>query len=591
MAAGILAPNIETGSGRKLEILRGKGKSKIAVGHPLVHARTPLALLINSQQMFHPGVTARLDGIVEMYRPAEKKKTATIWVELVDRWHNVFQQHGPITLPVIVPSDNNGPTNPLAEIPHHTISSGRLTACSTYHNFGIFIGPILTVIAADCSIQLRVTSLDQTIMSASNRGLMMVAFYPYFVSCSESATLLDVVAHINHIRDVAGVDHVGIGAGYDGINITPLGLEDVSRYPFLLAELLGSGKWTESDLHKLIGRNLIRVFQEVEQLALVVFCASTKLAASYRSLFSPLCVTSPNVLFLSDAGSKSVSSGKHARTVRLLPSQQGDPGSIPGRVTPGFSQIGIIPDDAAGRRLFYEISHYPRSCNPVLLRNHFTIIRYQDLDIKISTNLSFLSGAARPPMTTLISGEPVKWHCDSSLLVCTDRPSIPRRGTRETIRTGFRDDRACGSSICVCKHGSSLSAPSAIPASTTYCSSQVPVAAMMRGTSDMEIQILCHRLLRRIPLLLAVPRWFHPCLAAPWHISPCDRLVSPGKRDASRPPAAAAARNCVVRKLPMACGITSKLLAKNYKIIPEREHEPSQEQNIKVCATRRHTVV
>ncbi|XP_063235967.1 dipeptidase 1-like [Bacillus rossius redtenbacheri] len=101
---------------------------------------------------------------------------------------------------------------------------------------------------------------------ASNRGLMMVAFYPYFVSCSESATLLDVVAHINHIRDVAGVDHVGIGAGYDGINITPLGLEDVSRYPFLLAELLGSGRWTEADLHKLIGHNLIRVFHEVEQV-------------------------------------------------------------------------------------------------------------------------------------------------------------------------------------------------------------------------------------------------------------------------------------------------------------------------------------
>nr|CAD7432315.1 unnamed protein product [Timema monikensis] len=75
-----------------------------------------------------------------------------------------------------------------------------------------------------------------------------------------------VSAHINHIREVAGVDHVGIGAGYDGINITPLGLEDVSRYPYLLAELLGTGRWTQSDLHKLIGRNLIRVFHEVQQV-------------------------------------------------------------------------------------------------------------------------------------------------------------------------------------------------------------------------------------------------------------------------------------------------------------------------------------
>ncbi|XP_069694752.1 dipeptidase 1-like [Periplaneta americana] len=101
---------------------------------------------------------------------------------------------------------------------------------------------------------------------AENGGLMMVAFYPHFISCSESATLHDVVAHINHIRDVAGVDHVGIGAGYDGINITPLGLEDVSRYPYLLAELLGSGRWTEADLQKLAGKNLIRVFKKVEEV-------------------------------------------------------------------------------------------------------------------------------------------------------------------------------------------------------------------------------------------------------------------------------------------------------------------------------------
>ncbi|GLV43855.1 uncharacterized protein CBL_11565 [Carabus blaptoides fortunei] len=101
---------------------------------------------------------------------------------------------------------------------------------------------------------------------AVNGGLVMVSFYPYFISCSETATMQDVVAHINHIRDVAGVDHVGIGAGYDGINLTPLGLEDVSRYPYLLAELLESGRWSEDDIQKLAGRNLIRVFQQVEKV-------------------------------------------------------------------------------------------------------------------------------------------------------------------------------------------------------------------------------------------------------------------------------------------------------------------------------------
>ncbi|EDV93616.1 dipeptidase 1 [Drosophila grimshawi] len=99
---------------------------------------------------------------------------------------------------------------------------------------------------------------------AINGGLVMVAFYPHFVSCSGQATLHDVVAHINHIRDVAGIDHVGIGAGYDGVNLVPKGLEDVSKYPHLFAALLESDKWSEGDIAKLAGRNLIRVFKEVE---------------------------------------------------------------------------------------------------------------------------------------------------------------------------------------------------------------------------------------------------------------------------------------------------------------------------------------
>ncbi|XP_047004681.1 dipeptidase 1-like [Schistocerca americana] len=100
----------------------------------------------------------------------------------------------------------------------------------------------------------------------ANGGIVMVAFYPHFVSCSESASLVDVAAHIQHIRSVAGVDHVGLGAGYDGINITPLGLEDVSRYPHLLAELMARGGWTEEDLRKLAGLNLVRVLREVERV-------------------------------------------------------------------------------------------------------------------------------------------------------------------------------------------------------------------------------------------------------------------------------------------------------------------------------------
>ncbi|KAF4523155.1 hypothetical protein B566_EDAN002411 [Ephemera danica] len=72
--------------------------------------------------------------------------------------------------------------------------------------------------------------------------------------------------HVTHIRDVAGEDHVGIGAGYEGINRVPTGLEDVSRYPYLLAELGRTRGWTIPQLEKLAGRNLLRVFRQVEKV-------------------------------------------------------------------------------------------------------------------------------------------------------------------------------------------------------------------------------------------------------------------------------------------------------------------------------------
>ncbi|KAL5279299.1 hypothetical protein ACFFRR_003718 [Megaselia abdita] len=100
---------------------------------------------------------------------------------------------------------------------------------------------------------------------AKNGGLVMVNFYSRFLSCSDNATVQDAVAHINHIKRVAGIDHVGLGAGYDGINFTPKGLEDVSTYPTLFAELLGVG-WTMDDLEKLAGGNFLRVMREVEKV-------------------------------------------------------------------------------------------------------------------------------------------------------------------------------------------------------------------------------------------------------------------------------------------------------------------------------------
>ncbi len=83
---------------------------------------------------------------------------------------------------------------------------------------------------------------------------------------THDATLAQVADHIEHIRRVAGIDHVGIGADYGGLPQHPIGLEDVSRYPHLTAELLRRG-WTDDDVKKVLGLNLLRAMRAVEKAA------------------------------------------------------------------------------------------------------------------------------------------------------------------------------------------------------------------------------------------------------------------------------------------------------------------------------------
>jgi membrane dipeptidase len=80
------------------------------------------------------------------------------------------------------------------------------------------------------------------------------------------ATLAQVADQIDYVRKVAGVDHVGIGADFDGITEVVQGLEDVSKYPALFAELARRG-WSDADLKKLAGENLLRVFARAETVS------------------------------------------------------------------------------------------------------------------------------------------------------------------------------------------------------------------------------------------------------------------------------------------------------------------------------------
>ena len=85
-------------------------------------------------------------------------------------------------------------------------------------------------------------------------------------SRSPRGTIEDVADHIDHLVKLAGVDHVGIGSDFDGITSWPVGLEDVSDYPRLTDELLRRG-YSEADLHKILGRNILRVLKDAESVA------------------------------------------------------------------------------------------------------------------------------------------------------------------------------------------------------------------------------------------------------------------------------------------------------------------------------------
>jgi len=118
---------------------------------------------------------------------------------------------------------------------------------------------------------------------AKNGGVVMVTFVPGFISqevadfnakpeaerkglTAPRASLAQVADHIDHIRKVAGIDHIGLGGDFDGITDVVLGLEDVSKYPDLTAELLKRG-YKDDDVKKILGLNVLRVMRQAEQVA------------------------------------------------------------------------------------------------------------------------------------------------------------------------------------------------------------------------------------------------------------------------------------------------------------------------------------
>jgi membrane dipeptidase len=111
------------------------------------------------------------------------------------------------------------------------------------------------------------------------KSIVMVNFSPDFISCTpnddpsgipdyyeKNSTLAQVVKHIRHIGELIGYDYVGLGSDFDGIMDTPKGLDDVSKFPDLVAELLKQGV-SDKDAGKIVGGNLLRVWKDVDAVA------------------------------------------------------------------------------------------------------------------------------------------------------------------------------------------------------------------------------------------------------------------------------------------------------------------------------------
>jgi membrane dipeptidase len=107
----------------------------------------------------------------------------------------------------------------------------------------------------------RNLSDDQLQALGKINGLVGINFYPNFLGEKE-ASIDNVVAHIEHAVEKAGIDSVGIGSDFDGIEITPKGLEDVTKMPFISEKLLARG-WKEEEVSKIMGGNFIRVLERI----------------------------------------------------------------------------------------------------------------------------------------------------------------------------------------------------------------------------------------------------------------------------------------------------------------------------------------
>jgi membrane dipeptidase len=237
----------------------------------------------------------------EMYRAGARYMTLTHWSN--NRWADAATappEHGGLTpfgVMVVLEMNRLGMLVDLSHVSEQTMNKA----------LDVTKAPIIFSHSSARAIDGHPRNVPDAVLKrmASNGGVVMVNFAPDFVSEAARqyyaaveaetarlkdlmpgdpagaekalaswkaahpeprATLGQVADHVDHIRQVAGIDHVGIGSDFDGISRVPDGLDDVSRYPDLLEELARRG-YSDDDLRKVAGLNILRAFKQAETVA------------------------------------------------------------------------------------------------------------------------------------------------------------------------------------------------------------------------------------------------------------------------------------------------------------------------------------
>ncbi len=103
---------------------------------------------------------------------------------------------------------------------------------------------------------------DQLLALRENQGIIGINFFPHFLSKEKKITIEHVLAHLEYAASVVGIEHIGLGSDFDGINKVPQGLENVAKIPELIDRLLQRG-WREEEVKKIMGGNFLRVLENV----------------------------------------------------------------------------------------------------------------------------------------------------------------------------------------------------------------------------------------------------------------------------------------------------------------------------------------